>query len=435
MKNTLLRLIASACLMSASAYAMAEHSSSGRLKYSYSYNYEQDSAQASKLLGEYSIDSYFDGFSSRIEFGVLHDGLGELGYGQDEVYLNRTLKPLRFGHSELGLNDAFIKFERDSYQLTLGKQVVSWGRADAMYLLNTINPFDLRESLILDDEEKFLGLWMLNSQFYFSESEFQLLVIPDANGHILPCQNCQYQMRAPRFHSDGIEQLQRIDDQSKKSASLKNTSVAARWSSSSDGLDYTINIMRQLAHAPALHVTEQNAQYKGVLERDIETKLGGSLSFASEAWAYRFEGMVFLDRAMTTKHITLLQGSDKTDGFEYLFGFDYFGFNDATLMLQFHQHVITAKPNALKSEQYRERISVTYDSNYLNQRLMLRAFLMVGLDDSDSYAQFDLQYNHFDGFFSFVRLDAFSGKTYPQLGDMSQFNLDSRIAVGFEYNF
>jgi hypothetical protein len=422
-------------LLTTSNHVLAEHVTSGSFKYSYSYNYEQESAQASKVLADYTLESHFDTFSTRLELGLMHDSFDALGIGQDSIYAQRQLNPWRFENSELGFNEAYVKFEGLRYQFTVGKQVVSWGRADAIYLLNTINPFDLRETLILDDEEKFLGLWMFNSQIYFDDNELQILVIPDTNGHILPCRECQYQIRAEHFHASGIELLQGIDDDTKKTMSFQNTSVAARWSVSSEGLDYTLNIMRQLAHVPALQVVWEEGTSIGNLQRDLETKLGGSLSFASDSWAYRFEGMHFIDRTLATKHIGLYNGLSKANGLEYLLGFDYFGFDDATLMLQLHQQIITSHSSRLNVEQYREKISLTYDSNFFNQRFMLRTFIMYGVDDQDSYLQLDLRYNHFDGFYSFVRLDAFSGDTTPFLGEMSQFNPDSRLAFGVEYNF
>ncbi|MFH0811712.1 MAG: DUF1302 family protein, partial [Pseudomonadota bacterium] len=85
------------------------------------------------------------------------------------------------------LREAFVDFKYRELFLRLGKQIVAWGKSDGVYMLDIINPFNLRNPVEFVEEDTKIPLWMLNVTYGFKPGDLQLLWIWDKyRGSIFP---------------------------------------------------------------------------------------------------------------------------------------------------------------------------------------------------------------------------------------------------------
>lgn len=77
------------------------------------------------------------------------------------------------------VREVWIEFIWGSLQGRLGRQLVSWGRSDGIYLLDLIHPFNYRNWSLFEEEDTKIPLWMINLSYWVKpEHGFQFLFIP-----------------------------------------------------------------------------------------------------------------------------------------------------------------------------------------------------------------------------------------------------------------
>jgi hypothetical protein len=132
-------------------------------------------------------DLDFQSFEVEADLGLTSD----LGPGRFEV-LGRARRDLRYdfdhsfeeatggeGRSQLELREMTWTVAGDSTDWSLGRKLVTWGRADGLRLLDVVNPLDFREFVFEDFSRSKIPLWMVERRHYFGSGDLQLLVIPE----------------------------------------------------------------------------------------------------------------------------------------------------------------------------------------------------------------------------------------------------------------
>ena len=77
-----------------------------------------------------------------------------------------------------------------SFDITLGKQLISWGTTDGINPVNNINPTDYTD--LLDTEEERIGVYALRLQWFMNMSDIDLLYVPVASFGVLPATNSRW---------------------------------------------------------------------------------------------------------------------------------------------------------------------------------------------------------------------------------------------------
>lgn len=79
---------------------------------------------------------------------------------------------------ELIIKEAYADIYFDKSDLRVGLQKISWGRADAGFVIDILSQLDLREFLTLGPDDLRLGITALNYTRYFGANSFQLIASP-----------------------------------------------------------------------------------------------------------------------------------------------------------------------------------------------------------------------------------------------------------------
>lgn len=84
------------------------------------------------------------------------------------------------GRRRAELREATLQATFGATDVVLGRQIVSWGKADRLRVLDVVNPVDLREFVFEELSESKLPRTLLNVQHYFGGTTAQLLLLPEA---------------------------------------------------------------------------------------------------------------------------------------------------------------------------------------------------------------------------------------------------------------
>jgi hypothetical protein len=83
------------------------------------------------------------------------------------------------GRERVEVRDATLRFSWGRTDFALGRQLVTWGRADGVRVLDLINPLDLREFIIEDHADSKIPLWLIDARRYFGDWSLQVVVAPE----------------------------------------------------------------------------------------------------------------------------------------------------------------------------------------------------------------------------------------------------------------
>ena len=165
---------------------------------------------------------------------------------------------------DVRLRELAITKQADEYSLSLGRQIVVWGKADGFHLLDLVNPFDLREFVLGDDLRERLPIWMVNLQLFPSDDDqWQFLFIPQTYHDRLPDEGAEFDPYAD-LRRPGVD-LQSVQVPSDEP---ENWSFGARWTRSFGAADVSLIALHNLNGTPVLF-TSVNPDGTLVIRREI----------------------------------------------------------------------------------------------------------------------------------------------------------------------
>ncbi len=87
---------------------------------------------------------------------------------------------------DVDLRDTYLRYESDRFAVTVGDQIVKWGKMDELVLTDNVNPQDLDQFIIpwLDDRK--LAVPMVRGEAYFGDTTVELLLLPRPFIHRIP---------------------------------------------------------------------------------------------------------------------------------------------------------------------------------------------------------------------------------------------------------
>jgi len=140
----------------------------------------------------------------------------------------------------------------------LGRQIIAWGKSDGVYMLDVLNPFNLRNPTIFEEENIKIPVWAANLNWQPSPtSNLQVLWIPQYFSHYWPGLRLEGgEPQESNYHDWTYNIVGFFNDfyngsfgfkvpvhWHTPSARLPNSITGARWSDSKFGINYTLNYL------------------------------------------------------------------------------------------------------------------------------------------------------------------------------------------------
>ncbi|MDX1811232.1 MAG: DUF1302 family protein, partial [Gammaproteobacteria bacterium] len=111
---------------------------------------------------------------------------------------NYTDQVLEIHQSELQVREAYLRGTlTSSIDVTLGRQIVVWGKADSVRVVDVLNPLDFREPGMVDIEDLRLPVAMLKGDYYVGDWNVSAIIIPEIRTNKMPAYGSDFYLGDP----------------------------------------------------------------------------------------------------------------------------------------------------------------------------------------------------------------------------------------------
>ncbi len=406
---------------------------SGSAGLSASYSYAKD-APADKTQADWSgltkLRTYFsltwdakigENWKTRISGKAFYD----LAYGMkdSETFSDEVLSELE---KEAELREIYLEGSPfGNLDIKLGKQIVSWGVANSLRVVDVLNPTDDREFGMTDLEDIRLPINMTKLDYYIGDLKLEAVAVHEI----------KFNKSAP-FGSDFNPSTQKINEVIPES-SAENTEYGLALIGTFSGWDASLHWAQYFDDTAHFKITKVTfipglGAVPTLEQRHSRLTMGGATlsipsgNFIWKAEAAKLQGMEF---ALVT---------DKTfSRTDVLVGSEYSGWSDTSLTLEFgvqHLNDFDVKLEESPDSQLEDRIATTvsFMQDYINQTLHLSLVgMMIGKSGKDGgLNRMSLEYDVMDAF------SVTGGVMLYQPGDNAYFkNLNENDRIFFEVRY
>ncbi|MBW2043131.1 MAG: hypothetical protein JRI76_14065 [Deltaproteobacteria bacterium] len=314
---------------------------------------------------------------------------------------------------DFDLFEGYLFYRRGFFDMTLGKQIVRWGKTDEISPVDVLNPQDLREFFLYDYAERKLPNWMARLRAgsgpvflegiwipFFTPANFDYFdtdwavfrhVKSDAAKSGLPGPIRSY------IQSLSVNEDEPSDD-------LENSQYGARLAASFSGWDFGVSYVYGWETLPFFESFPiKNIQVDGAISYEALRNALKNAVFTDEAveatfkryqsWGFEFETTVSVfglrgefayydDQSFLTRSLTSIQ----KPVYHYVLGLDYSSLSDWYVNFQFsHQVVSDYDPKILYFRKDNYLLLGKIEKGFLGKKLLLKLDYSFNLEQSDFY--------------------------------------------------
>lgn len=317
-------------------------------------------------------------------------------FGDDFPYAanSRIWRNLRISGetAEVIFRELYYSHLQGSCRLRIGNQVYPWGTADGLNPTSWLNPRDLRELILIPEEEFLLPVPSVSGMFFFSDFTLTLVFVPVHTAAALPSSHHFWAVKeaADRYNVY-------LDTPEPMAASSENFAYAARAAGTAVGMDFSVsgyhgpdNDMRMVPW----RTVSMPAQPTGVLIRpcsflvdyvgaDVSLSLGDWVINGEAAYSPNKRGIVAQDTDRPW-NLQFPYDTRETDYLAYSLGVNYYiplyrllpgHAGESLFTVEWYQ--ATCFDNAVIKPLISELLSFEFRDSYFDRRVDLRLAVVL----------------------------------------------------------
>ena len=410
-----------------------------------------------KVTIEYRNYSYIDGNNRGDDRNSISEGRLRVEYDRDiadnmRLYVDALLQvdDDEFTHgfvndfedddlkrNYFNFTEAFLDIYFTDFDLRLGKQIVTWGKADVSNPTDNINPTDY--SNLLDDET--IGVVAANLTYYWNDWSLQIVGVPGFTPTRLPPTGTRFGLIPP----DRIAVIEDpllpialhvpIEDPVLPSNTIDNSQYGMRLQTSYSGWDFSVSFYDGMNDFPSTSVRYMDTPFP-IPEAIVPVynrfrAVGGDFATTCDRWGFHGEAAyLFFD------------GNAEDNRMQYVIGLDYTRSNvlfdhDIFVILEYVGEEVTREGEGFDGGAGLDSLlvnaiagNITYEfTEYTKLELIGVVDLYQG---DDYYFQPQLIHQMTDDFEITVGLDLIGGPSDTFFG---QFKDNDRVFVKLKYTF
>jgi hypothetical protein len=316
---TLIICLAAAALFFSSSLAGAAYISQKITAYS-AYDLENSSELYSYL--EYDLK-----FEQRLDKGQL--------VLNPKLEINSLAEEL-----EIDLYEAYLDYYFANVDLRIGRQIISWGKADGLTVTNLINDQNRIQRPYVNPDDRFIGSDAIKLDYYTENGTLEaVLSLPPADSDL----------------------------------DAEQSGLGIRYSVLGMGSDYEITAGSFPQYNPMLKVYNQITGSSEALYRDQDF-IGGSFSNDLGSFVLKGEGAYFFNRDYLQQTLRGPQIAEN-DELELLLGIDYY-LGDYLIALQLKEGILISEPDNLMRDKTKEEYSLMVQRSFMRENLNLENWLI-----------------------------------------------------------
>jgi len=353
------------------------------------------------------------------------------------------------------VRELYLDYFSDYIDVRLGKQIVTWGTADGIRILDEyVNPLDWREFSLKAWNEIKVPLWMLKVELVPTvNGSLQFLFIPDFEPDYWPAVNSPYAIGTSKLGAELLNGLKRagfsvsqVDD--RPAETFENAKFGVRWRDVLGNFEYTINYIYSWATKSPEKVTIRDVTTLTAISKTQYYRVNvWGFSFSKTFVSGFLQGLTLRGEFTYTKdEPRCYKGNDgrlywkKTDLFKYAIGLDKYIITNWFTSFQFIQLIRSKKDvegqpfvwcSAGPMDKVETILTLKVSTDFFHERLKPGVLIIYG-DDNDWRISPEAFFEISDHITTKLGMHIFVGK---ESGIHGQFNDKNELFLEVKYSF
>lgn len=322
----------------------------------------------------------------------------EKGHAGAFVSANLIHNAILSNHTGFQLREAYAYYSDNHWDVRAGRQIITWGVADALRLTDIISPMDYTEFLAQDYDDIRIPVGGLRVRYSREKWSMEAVTIPISSFFDLPTD------------AENPWSVGPIPIGSEPAHRFCNMEYGGRLSFFLSGIDFSFSALHTWNKQPVL--------CNGVGEYRRMTMLGADVSMPMGKFVVRGEVAEYLDELQT--------GGTRAASTNALLGIDWYAGNDWTLSAQYsHKYV------ALGEHRNTALSTLRISKELLHNTLALQTFAYIDVTNGGVFNRLSADYALNDQIHAVVGYDYF----HADGGMFAIYNKNSELFFKLKYSF
>lgn len=354
---------------------------------------------------------------------------GELTLEKDNagmfVSANAVHNSLLKDQSGFFLREAYLYYGKSGVDIRAGRQIVTWGVADAMRITDIISPMDFTEFLTQDYDDIRIPVNGIRVRYTRPKWSAEAIVIPVSSFYELSADNANpWAVSLP-----GVNVPYSINLDNTPEKQFRNMEYGGRIGAYLSGVDFNLYALRTWNKMPVFRKT---MTADGSLSCDGEyrrmTMLGADLSVPLGKFIVRAEAAEYFGEAQDPVVNADVVTRNSTNA---LIGVDWYAGNDWQLGLQYSHKYISGDMSGISSCRNAGMATVRISKDLLHSTLSLSTFAYVDVANGGVYNRLSADYGLTDQIHALLGYDFF----HAEKGQFAMYDRNSEVWIKLKYSF
>ncbi|MCD6320127.1 MAG: DUF1302 family protein [Candidatus Desulfofervidaceae bacterium] len=341
------------------------------------------------------------------------------------------------------VRELYLDFFSDYLDVRLGKQIVTWGTADGIRILDQVNPLDYREFTLKDWNEIKIPLWMTKIEVVPTvNGSLQFLFIPDFEPNFSPPAGAPFAFKTTILAAKKYAQLGATVTENRPAETFSNAKFGVRWRDIINGWEYTLNYLYGWNMNPETYAVSRTRFVKQYSRINL---WGGS--FSKTIVNGPFQGLTVRGEFAYFKNVPAAyrnaQGQTayhKIDKYQYVLGLDKYLISNWLFSFQFIQLINSQKDyqgykfllsSGGPADKVSTYLTLKIATDFFHERLKPEILFIYG-DDNEWRISPKLYFEINDHLTTTAGMHIFVGKETELYG---QFNDKNELFLEVRYSF
>lgn len=341
------------------------------------------------------------------------------------VSANAVYNSLLKDQSGFFLREAYLYYGKSSLDIRAGRQIITWGVADAIRLTDIISPMDFTEFLTQDYDDIRIPVNGIRVRYTRPKWSAEAIMIPVSSFYELSTDSDNpWAVNLP-----GVAVPYSINLDNMPEKQFRNMEYGGRIGAYLSGVDFNLYALRTWNKMPVFRKT---IAADGSLSCDGEyrrmTMLGADLSIPLGKFVVRAEAAEYLGEAQEPVVNADVVTRNSTNA---LIGVDWYAGNDWQLGLQYSHKYISGKMSGISSYKNSGMATVRISKDLLHNTLSISNFGYVDVANGGVYNRLYADYALTDQIHAFLGYDFF----HADKGQFVMYDCNSEVWIKLKYSF
>ena len=327
------------------------------------------------------------------------------------------------------LRELFIQTGFGQFNITFGRQIDVWGKADTQIITDIVSPRDNSDFIFIKLEDSRFGQLMLSSDIYTQWGNLFIFVSPKPLTDKEPEKETQYYIEIP-----GMDQVMIIDD----NLTYADTEYGIRWQQNLGKIELSLMTGYFFDNTSVYHFSGIDfVQRKLIIEKIYHSYelIGMAASYVSGGYLYKIEA-AFKNRMsfQIVDSVNFDIGSVEKDIVDLGFGVEYNANGRYQISGELSNRFIPGKAeDLLFTNKNSTSIYTTFTKDFFNETLAFEYMFFYHVQEKNNFHQFRLTNDITDNFQMISSCAFFSIKDKESL--LWFYRNEDRLTVEFRYYF